>query len=85
MEDMEDMEDMENKFWKYGQIVRIAKLSNSNPNSIYHILDRVRGVSIKKAKALEIASGLVLVRKIPWQIWIDNKKTIHPAFKKEVL
>ena len=68
-------------FWKYGQKAKVAKAAKMNPTKFSALLGRRYQVSLKKAKQLERASIIVLGHAIPWQDWIDNACTEHPAFK----
>ena len=66
-------------YWKKGDRARLAELSYTHKNNLYEILARKRGVSKEKALTLEKASAL-LGYSIPFEVWLFNKSTLHPAF-----
>jgi len=68
------------KFWCHGEKKRIADLLRIHPVSLTEVLHRKRGVSIGRAKLLERASKVVLGHAIPFNDWLLNSTTTHPAF-----
>ena len=68
-------------FWKYGQRTEIAQRVGISLPNMSEILCRRRGVSKEKAKELEAASAEVLGYPIPFEAWLFNKSTRHPAFQ----
>lgn len=70
-------------FWRYRQKAAIAKKFGIKQQHLYEILYRKRGVSEKRAKALEKVCNKVLdkdQKKIGWFTWYSNRTTEHPAF-----
>jgi hypothetical protein len=70
-------------YWKHGQQAEIARLAGIPESHLSNILHRSRGCSVTRAKALEAASDMVLGVRIPWEIWVCNRQTNHPAFTGE--
>ena len=66
--------------WKYGEKARIADLCEIAVTDVYQILSRKRGVGKQRAKELENASEQVLGYPIPFEAWLFNDTTNHPAF-----
>jgi len=75
----------DSSFWKHGQQADIATQAHITASHLSDILHRRRGVSVERAKRLEKVSGKVLGTKIPWEIWVQNKITQHPAFIGEAI
>ena len=71
---------MTDPYWKHGQQAEIAVLAHVSAAHLSDILHRRRGVSVERAHRLEDASRKVLAVRIPWEVWINNKITEHPAF-----
>ena len=69
-------------FWKRGENARLAKEAGISPGNLSEILHRSRGVSSKRAWALEAASRRVRGADggVPWSDWVNNEFTTHPAF-----
>lgn len=74
---------MGNSFWKHGQQTEIAMLAHISTAHLSDILHRRRGVSVERARRLERTSGKILGTRIPWEVWVTNKFTKHPAFMGE--
>lgn len=67
-------------YWKYGQRKAIAQRCGLSIQNMSEILSRRRGVSKEKAKELEAASAEILGYAIPFEAWLFNRATKHPAF-----
>jgi len=70
----------DSNFWKHGQQAEVALQARISSQHLSDILHRRRGVSVERAQRLEKASRKVLGVRIPWEIWICNKQSNHPAF-----
>lgn len=70
-------------FWERGQRRLLAELAGIHENNLYEILNRRRGVSKAMALRLETASEKLLGYPIPWDEWLFNEATKHPAFYGE--
>lgn len=70
-------------FWPWGSKSKLARIVGILPQTLNNVLLRKRGVSPKMAKRLGEASKRLGPEKyIPWTVWLANKTTAHPAFKK---
>ena len=66
--------------WGYGKQAQIAAVAGVTAQHVNNVLHRRARVSFKTALALERASAVVFSTPIPWQDWICNQSTKHPAF-----
>ena len=73
------------KYWSRGEKTAVAEIAGIEPTHLYEILARKRGVGKEKARELEAASEKVLGYPIPFDAWIFNRETAHPAFAKRRL
>lgn len=71
---------MQQNFWQPGERVKISDLSDITIQHISDILHRRRTVGKERAALLEIISGNVLDEPVPFEAWLFNKTTEHPAF-----
>ena len=67
-------------YWKHGQRSKLAKAAHVNKHNLYAILYRKRGVGKYLARDLMEASIKVLGFPIPFEAWLFNSETTHPAF-----
>lgn len=68
------------QFWQRGELTKLAAVVGIRLNHLSEILHRKRGVSVTRALALERASRKVFGYPIPWNEWLLNKESDHPAF-----
>lgn len=72
-------------YWKHGQRTQLASLASISDAHLSDILHRRKGCSVTLGHKLEIASEEVLGVRIPWELWVCNKHSKHPAFIGEPL
>lgn len=70
-----------NKYWKHGDKKKLAQAAGLSVSGLSDILCRRRGVSVKRASALELAAAH-LGYNISKLCWLENKNTRHPGFRK---
>ena len=69
------------EYWSGRDLIMLATLCVMQKCHVKAIIDRKRGVSVKKAKVLEEMAA-VLGKDVPWTAWVDNQNTEHVAFKQ---
>ena len=66
-------------FWSVGERAKIARMAGMKPHHLCEVLYRRRTVSKDRAKLLEAASTK-LGCTVPFEDWLFNVSTRHPAF-----
>lgn len=69
-------------FWDKGQRKQLTQILGIGASYLNDILSRRVSISKYRAKKFEAASRLVLGEAIPWQAWLFNETTKHPAFRQ---
>jgi hypothetical protein len=70
------------EFWGPRDLAVLALVTGMQKCHLQAIIDRKRGVSVKKAKLLAAETAAICAKDVPWTAWVDNKETDHKAFKK---